>query len=97
MIPSDEPNRTNELYDQLSVGIHFARDLENAPRALDYARTLVQIERLCENPEAARTNFDYSLDVSLAEALERPHLCCARTAVGGVYLWPTSAMKGTLN
>ncbi|KIH68926.1 Ligand-binding domain of nuclear hormone receptor, partial [Ancylostoma duodenale] len=72
----------NELYDALSVGIHFARDLENTPKALEYARTLVQIERLCENPEAARSNFNYSLDVSLAEALERPHLCCARTAVG---------------
>ncbi|EPB78147.1 zinc finger, C4 type [Ancylostoma ceylanicum] len=74
--------KLNELYDALSVGIHFARDLENAPKALDYARTLVRIERLCENPEAARSNFNYSLDVSLAEALERPQLCCARTAIG---------------
>ncbi|RCN35918.1 zinc finger, C4 type [Ancylostoma caninum] len=74
--------KLNELYDALSVGIHFARDLENAPKALDYARTLVRIERLCENSEATRSNFEYSLDVSLAEALERPQLCCARTAVG---------------
>ncbi|KAL6732147.1 hypothetical protein Aduo_002939 [Ancylostoma duodenale] len=60
----------SELYDALSVGIHFARDLENAPKALDYARTLVQIERLCKNPEAARSSFYYSLDVSFADALE---------------------------
>ncbi|KAL6741031.1 hypothetical protein Aduo_014328 [Ancylostoma duodenale] len=74
--------KLNELYDTLSVGIHFVRDLENAPKALGYARTLVQIERLCENPEAARSTFNYSLDVSLADALERPHLCCARTPIG---------------
>ncbi|KAL6737058.1 hypothetical protein Aduo_010733 [Ancylostoma duodenale] len=79
---ADMEVKLNELYDALSVGIHFARDLENTPKALEYARTLVQIERLCENPEAARSNFNYSLDVSLAEALERPHLCCARTAIG---------------
>ncbi|EYC11255.1 hypothetical protein Y032_0051g2102 [Ancylostoma ceylanicum] len=53
--------------------------------ALDYARTLVQIERLCENPEAARSNFNYSLDISLAEALERPHLCCSRTPHASEY------------
>ncbi|EYC11256.1 hypothetical protein Y032_0051g2102 [Ancylostoma ceylanicum] len=77
--------KLNELRDAISVGIHFVRDLENASMALDYARTLVQIERLCENPEAARSNFNYSLDISLAEALERPHLCCSRTPHASEY------------
>ncbi|KAK6751646.1 hypothetical protein RB195_003207 [Necator americanus] len=74
--------KLNELYDAVSVGIHFVHDLQKTPRALDYARTLVHIEKLCENPGARRTNFDYSVDMSLAEALRKPHLCCARTPIG---------------
>ncbi|ETN83578.1 Ligand-binding domain of nuclear hormone receptor [Necator americanus] len=74
--------KENELYDAVSVGIHFVYDLQKTPRALDYARTLVHIEKLCENPGARRTNFDYSVDMSLAEALRKPHLCCARTPIG---------------
>ncbi|RCN37059.1 hypothetical protein ANCCAN_17053 [Ancylostoma caninum] len=74
--------RLNEISDATSIGIHFLQDFEKAPRAMDYAKTLVHIERLCDNPEASRSSFTYSLDTSLGDVLQRPNLCCARTPIG---------------
>uniref|UniRef100_A0A0N4YVD4 NR LBD domain-containing protein n=1 Tax=Nippostrongylus brasiliensis TaxID=27835 RepID=A0A0N4YVD4_NIPBR len=37
---------------------------------------------LCDNSTSSRSQFDYSLDISLAEVLGKPHLCCARTPIG---------------
>ncbi|KAL6737056.1 hypothetical protein Aduo_010731 [Ancylostoma duodenale] len=72
----------NEIPDITSIGIHFLQDFEKALRATDYAKTLVHIERLCDNSEAPRSPFTYSLNTSLADVLERPDLCCARTPIG---------------
>ncbi|KAL6737055.1 hypothetical protein Aduo_010730 [Ancylostoma duodenale] len=74
--------RLNEIPDNTSIGIHFLHDFQKTPRAMDYAKTLVHIERLCDNPEASRSSFTYSLDTSLADVLQRPNLCCARTPIG---------------
>ncbi|EYC29370.1 hypothetical protein Y032_0006g2942 [Ancylostoma ceylanicum] len=74
--------RLNEVPDVTSIGIHFLQDFQRAPTAMDYAKTLVYIERLCDNPNALRSSFTYSLDTSLADVLQRPNLCCARTPIG---------------
>ncbi|RCN35916.1 Ligand-binding domain of nuclear hormone receptor [Ancylostoma caninum] len=74
--------RLNEISDVTSIGIHFLQGFEKAPRAMDYAKTLVYIERLCDNTEASRSPFTYSLNTTLADVLERPDLCCARTPIG---------------
>ncbi|KAK5973500.1 Ligand-binding domain of nuclear hormone receptor [Trichostrongylus colubriformis] len=72
----------NELPDSTSIGIHFVNDLINASKALDYAKTLVFIERLCDNHNSLRTSFEYSMDTSLSDVLAKPHLCCERTPIG---------------
>ncbi|KAK6032644.1 Ligand-binding domain of nuclear hormone receptor [Ostertagia ostertagi] len=74
--------QTRKIADGLSIGIHFLQKLERSSGAKDYAKTLVSMEKMCENHGASRTTFDYSLDITLAEALERPHLCCHRTPIG---------------
>ncbi|CAJ0603485.1 unnamed protein product [Cylicocyclus nassatus] len=74
--------KLNELYEETSIGSHFAQSLEKTAKASDYAKLLVHIERLCDNPYAARSAFEYSLDLSLAEVLRKPQLCCSRTPMG---------------
>ncbi|VDO48104.1 unnamed protein product [Haemonchus placei] len=37
---------------------------------------------LCDNRDSSREPFVYSLDTSLSEVLERPHICCERTPIG---------------
>ncbi|KAK5971669.1 Ligand-binding domain of nuclear hormone receptor [Trichostrongylus colubriformis] len=74
---------TKKITGGLSIGVHFLQELEKSSLgAKDYAKTLISMEKMCENHEASRTTFDYSLDITLAEALERPHLCCHRTPIG---------------
>ncbi|VDM70490.1 unnamed protein product [Strongylus vulgaris] len=72
----------NELFDVTSIGLHFIKSLEKTTKGSDYAKKLVHLERLCENSDAARSPFDYTLDLSLAEVLEKPQLCCSRTPIG---------------
>ncbi|XGW28110.1 hypothetical protein V3C99_008147 [Haemonchus contortus] len=72
----------NEQLYSTSIGIHFVNDLGNASKAMDFARMLVVIERLCDNRDSFREPFEYSLDISLPQVLERPHICCERTPIG---------------
>ncbi|VDO23820.1 unnamed protein product [Haemonchus placei] len=70
-----------QLY-STSIGIHFVNDLKSASKAIDFAKMLVFIERLCDNSDSSRGPFEYSLNMSLLEVLERPHICCERTPIG---------------
>ncbi|CAJ0603500.1 unnamed protein product [Cylicocyclus nassatus] len=70
-----------QMPEAVSIGAHFVRDLVRTSNASDYARTLVYIESLCDNNEAPKSSFAFSLDASLADVLQKPHLCCARTPV----------------
>ncbi|XGW28115.1 hypothetical protein V3C99_008151 [Haemonchus contortus] len=72
----------NEQLNSTSIGIHFVNDLKNASGAVDCAKMLVVIERLCDNSDSSREPFEYSLDNSLSEVLERPRICCERTPIG---------------
>uniref|UniRef100_A0A7I4YPI5 Zinc finger and Nuclear hormone receptor domain containing protein n=1 Tax=Haemonchus contortus TaxID=6289 RepID=A0A7I4YPI5_HAECO len=74
--------QTNDQLYSTSIGIHFVNDLKCASKAMDFARMLVVIERLCDNRDSSRQPFEYSLDTSLSEVLERPHICCERTPIG---------------
>nr|CDJ94876.1 unnamed protein product [Haemonchus contortus] len=40
------------------------------------------LPRLCDSRDSSREPFEYSLDNSLSEVLERPHICCERTPIG---------------
>uniref|UniRef100_A0A7I4YNU5 NR LBD domain-containing protein n=1 Tax=Haemonchus contortus TaxID=6289 RepID=A0A7I4YNU5_HAECO len=72
----------NEQLYSTSVGVHFVNDLKSASKAMDIAKILVFIERLCDNSDSSREPFEYSLSMSLPEVLERPHICCERTPIG---------------
>ncbi|XGW28112.1 hypothetical protein V3C99_008149 [Haemonchus contortus] len=74
--------RKNEQLYSTSIGIHFVNDLKSITKAMDFAKMLVVIERLCDNRDSSRELFQYSLDNSLSEVLERPHICCERTPIG---------------
>ncbi|CAJ0603487.1 unnamed protein product [Cylicocyclus nassatus] len=72
----------NQMPETISIGAHFVRDLVRTSKAPDYAKTLVYIESLCDNNEAPKSSFAYTLDASLADVLQKPHICCARTPIG---------------
>ncbi|XGW28117.1 hypothetical protein V3C99_008153 [Haemonchus contortus] len=75
-------SQKNEQLYSTSIGIHFVNDLKSLTKAMDFAKMLVVIERLCDSRDSSREPFEYSLDNSLSEVLERPHICCERTPIG---------------
>ncbi|XGW28106.1 hypothetical protein V3C99_008146, partial [Haemonchus contortus] len=73
--------KNGQLY-STSIGIHFVNDLKSASKAMDFAKMLLFIERLCDNSDSSRGPFECSLDMSLSDVLERPLNCCERTPIG---------------